>query len=126
METAIFNCWRHIIIVALILLFVMTSIRVVLADPVENPGTNASVEEQIAEMVSHLDATNWGAFQELTREESNHREEIIQTFLKILNDPQLKINDYGKCVAADYLGELSASEAVDSLAAHISNHSRFC
>jgi len=95
----------------------------VIAGPVENVGTNASIDEQLVAALASYRPYGGTAILKLRNLESDHRKKFIQSLLKTLNDPQLDNQDFAKNVAAYYLGELSASEAVDSLAAHITINS---
>jgi len=114
------NGGRRIVIGRIALLFVMVGMVSVLAGPGESVGTNTSIDDQIVSAVVSQSTNEiyGGEIEGLIRNASLHRTEVIQSLLRIFNDPQS--THYVKCCAAKYFGEIRAFEAADSLAAQIS------
>ena len=109
---------RRALFGALALLFMLTGVKA-FAGQGENVSTNACLDDEV---VTALDSFNSDKtvnidWQRLVRNAFAHRQKIIQELLNIFNNPQSDL--YAKCVAANYLGEMRASEAADSLAPRI-------
>lgn len=109
---------RRILIGVFALLFSMAGMRA-FAEPGENVSANMCLDEKVILAINNVSSNALldVDFGTLFRESSDHREQDIQELLNIFNNP--KTGDYPKCCAAYYLGEMRASEAVDSLANQI-------
>ncbi len=102
-------------------LFVMISTMAALGGPGGTASTNMSIDDQVVTALSNVasnkDVPDLAA---LVFSGFAHRQQIIQSLIKIIDNPQSTV--YAKGCAANYLGEMRASEAADSLAAHITNN----
>lgn len=103
-----------------VVLFVMMGMRVALGGVGGSISTNMPIDDQVvmalSKVASEDDAPGLAT---LVSTGFAHRQQIIQSLIKIIDNPQSTA--YAKGCAAHYLGGMRALEAVDSLAAHITN-----